>query len=499
MRDPMRLVARIFLFGGIACGVLFVGLTVEQLLFQNRAAIAPGEIVRIDRGQEVTGTRLERGGNPGRFRVIRFAPEGEAPREVQLGTFCLAVCHVGARVMVRYDPADPDRAQIVGEPGSWAYVMGAALFALVWTGLGGGALASDRRMRARMADATAQWRVPARILGIREGHDPIGPHWIVEAEGFDRRHGETRVFRSERVGHDPSPRLAGREAVMVFLTGGESGRGYRMDLDAPVVAAPSGTVAAAALGTAMGGKARPPPRWLPGGIMLLGLLLLAGAGAAVHAELAFRRIAVETDGWIVRMVERVSREDGRITRRYAPVFAFTLPDGRQIEIESATATDPPCCRSGDAVRVRYDPADPHRASMTGFMESWFLPLVLALMGLGSLFLGVVARLAMRNTRRRGAKAGEASGTEPETPPPFEARAVLVGLRQEQGRRGARWIVQARWTDPEGGATRNFESDPLPFDPVPQMTHMSHVLVAFDPALPDGPYRMNLDFLRPPSP
>jgi len=497
MRDPMRLVARIFLFGGIASGVLFVGLMVEQLLFQNRAAIAPGEIVRIDRGQPIALTGPERGGSPGRFRVIRFAPEGEAPREVQLGTFCLAVCHVGARVMVRYDPADPDRAQIVGEPGSWAYVMGAALFALVWTGLGGGALVSIRRMRAHMAEATAAWRVPARILGIREGRDPLGPHWIVEAEGFDRRHGETRLFRSERIGRDPAPRLAGREAVMVFLTGGESGRGYRMELEAPVQAGPS--VAPAARRGAAGGEARPPPRWLPRGMMLLGLLLIIGAGAAIHAEFAFRRIAVETDGRIVRMVERVSREDGRITRRYAPVFAFALPDGRRIEIESATASDPPCCRTGDAVRVRYDPADPLRAYMTGFMESWFLPLILALMGFGSIALGAVARLFMRDTRRRGAKAGEASREEPEAPPPFEARAALVGLRQEPGRRGARWIVQARWTDPQSGATRHFESDPLPFDPVPQMTHMSHVLVAFDPALPDGPYRMNLDFLRPPAP
>ena len=61
----------------------------------------------------------------------------------------------------------------------------------------------------------------------------------------------------------------------------------------------------------------------------------------------------------------------------------------------------------------------------------------------------------------------------------------------------RWMVQARWQDPRSGVQRLFESEPLPFDPVPQMRQMRTVQVQFDPSVPDGPYWMDLSFLEPP--
>jgi hypothetical protein len=65
------------------------------------------------------------------------------------------------------------------------------------------------------------------------------------------------------------------------------------------------------------------------------------------------------------------------------------------------------------------------------------------------------------------------------------------------RDGPRWVIQARWTDPRSGVARLFESEPLPFDPVPQMRDMTMVQVRFDPSRPDDPYWMDLSFLRAP--
>ena len=229
-------------------------------------------------------------------------------------------------------------------------------------------------------------------------------------------------------------------------------------------------------------------RLLPWPLVLLGLGLLAGAGFAAWSELEFRKIAVETDGRVVEMIAHTSRDsDGRSSRTYTPVFTFNLPSGKEVRVEGSVASNPPCCSVGEAVRVRYDPARPERAAMVGFMDSWFLVVLLG--GMGAVFTGF-GFLARRLVRRRAQAVG-AAGDLPAFAVP------LAGLRREATARGMRWILQARWSDPRGGPPRMFESEPLPFDPVPQMRRMTTVQVQFDPARPDGPYWMDLSFLADP--
>lgn len=248
-----------------------------------------------------------------------------------------------------------------------------------------------------------------------------------------------------------------------------------------------GTISA---GTGMRTGRRPAPRWLLWPFIGIGVLLLAGAGFAAWSELEFRRIAAETDGRVVRMLAETSRDsDGRRSTTYRPVFAFTLPDGREVQVEGSVASSPPCCSVGEAVRVRYDPARPQRAAMVGFLDSWLLTLILG--GIGAAFSGL-GLLGLRFAGRRAEMAAVAAGL-PAIPVP------LAGLRQEATSAGTRWVVQARWTDPRGGAARLFESEPLPFDPVPQMRRMTTVMVRFDPGVADGPAWMDLGFLQAPAP
>jgi hypothetical protein len=105
----------------------------------------------------------------------------------------------------------------------------------------------------------------------------------------------------------------------------------------------------------------------------------------------------------------------------------------------------------------------------------------------------VVGLGVRRVARPGAGA-VALPIQAAAPPRAMTFAVpLAGLRREAGH----WFVQARWADPRSGVQRVFESEPLPFDPVPQMRSMTSVQVAFDPSVPDGPYQMDLSFLREP--
>jgi hypothetical protein len=184
--------------------------------------------------------------------------------------------------------------------------------------------------------------------------------------------------------------------------------------------------------------------------------------------------------------------DGRRSVTYRPAFVFNLPSGKEVRAEGSVASNPPCCRVGDAVRVRYDPAQPERAAITGFMQSWLVTSILG--GMGLLFAGIGAM--MRRVTRPHVAVVLTDG-QPVNTTTFAV--PLAGMRREGSGAGARWIVQALWAAPRSGVQRLFESEPLPFDPVPQMRQMRTVQVSFDPGAPDGPYWMDLSFLREPDP
>lgn len=235
-------------------------------------------------------------------------------------------------------------------------------------------------------------------------------------------------------------------------------------------------------------------RIIPWILTLVGLGLLVGAGFAARSELSFRGIAVETDGRVVRMIAETDRSNGRTSRTYRPVFAFNLPDGKEIRAEGGVASNPPCCSVGDRVRVRYDPANPSRAQMTGFMESWLVTAILG--GIGIIFTG--AGLAVRRVVSRFAVTQGVAGAPVPRGNVMTFAVPLAGLRRDMTPQGMRWTLQARWQDPRSGVQRLFEGPPLPFDPVPQMRQMSAVNIQFDPGDPNGPYAMDLSFLVPPA-
>lgn len=245
-------------------------------------------------------------------------------------------------------------------------------------------------------------------------------------------------------------------------------------------------------------------RILPVLFLLLGMGLLAGAGYAAWREMEFRRGAVETDGQVVEMLTRLSRDRDRGTTSYTyvPVFVFTLPDGTKRRVQGGVSSNPPCCTVGETIRIRYRPEAPERAQMTGFMESWFVATLLG--GIGLVF--VLVGWAVRHVGPAAPVRMMPPGQVPVWPAPIGGPAgamtfqvPLVGLRREAGPGGERYILQARWSDPRSGVQRLFESPSIPFDPVPQMRAMSSVNVAFDPGDPGSAYAMDLSFLVPPAP
>lgn len=65
----------------------------------------------------------------GYLPVVRFRPPGRDPVTVTGRERRPAAHATGTQVQVRYDPADPGRAEIVGQPGSRLIVTGGAVIA----------------------------------------------------------------------------------------------------------------------------------------------------------------------------------------------------------------------------------------------------------------------------------------------------------------------------------------------------------------------------------
>jgi len=196
------------------------------------------------------------------------------------------------------------------------------------------------------------------------------------------------------------------------------------------------------------------------------------------------------------------------------VIAFRTTDGRDVRItEQRRLLHSPEFWLGQTMPVRYRPEAPEAATLGDTAELLVPPLIA---GVITALWGAIWAMLLRGSvlyRRRRARGGGGRAQPLEQPrrrPKRWKRAVagvpagggtsvtarLVGLRREDTAEGPRWIVQAEATDPRGGAERLIESDPLPFDPVPQMRDATTVRVVFAGGARDAA-RMDLSFLRRP--
>jgi Protein of unknown function (DUF3592) len=97
-----------------------------------------------------------------------------------------------------------------------------------------------------------------------------------------------------------------------------------------------------------------------------GLIALQGI-RSVRAARTFERIAQRADGELLDVRYETVGPAGNSSRQSIPVVRFTLPDGRTVQTEARMGTGPGFKVKGSEVTVLYDPADPRRARIEGFM------------------------------------------------------------------------------------------------------------------------------------
>jgi hypothetical protein len=120
-------------------------------------------------------------------------------------------------------------------------------------------------------------------------------------------------------------------------------------------------------------------------LLILGPVLLVYAVISYFRTKRFVSNSVEVEGVVVRM-ERTYSGSRFATYDYAPVFSFTAGDGREYTLTSDIASSPPGFFVGEHIRVRYDPANPDKARIHTFFQTWGQTAISGLVGLG--FLGV---------------------------------------------------------------------------------------------------------------
>lgn len=169
-----------------------------------------------------------------------------------------------------------------------------------------------------------------------------------------------------------------------------------------------------------------------------------------------------------------------------PSVRFTTATGEPIFFRGEVCSNPPVFGLGDPVEVLYDPEDPSRASVNGFLENWFVSLVLG--GIGSVFLLISSFFIFPPllARRRAAYLSR-HGTA------VFAELIEVRRNERLSVNGMHpWHIVAQWVDPATGKLHRFTSADLWFDPSPYIIR-EQVQVFIDPRKPRR-YSMDTSFL-----
>lgn len=109
---------------------------------------------------------------------------------------------------------------------------------------------------------------------------------------------------------------------------------------------------------------------ITGGIAAVGFLTVVIGGAMLASRFRFRQRADMAQGTITALRAVAAGGSGAAVSGmgtglvYRPTVRFTTADGQTLEVESRTGTNPAPGEVGNAVTVRYDPADPSRFSLT---------------------------------------------------------------------------------------------------------------------------------------
>lgn len=225
---------------------------------------------------------------------------------------------------------------------------------------------------------------------------------------------------------------------------------------------------------------------------LIGLGFLIGSGIAFLSTKSFIRTAIETEGVVIELEYRESRDsDGSISRAYYPVVEFT-PEGagERIRFTSNTGSNPPAYREGDPIAVLYQPNNYYKVRIKSFFGLWGLSVIFLFMGavfggIGGAFLAfIMVKSGRAAWLRKNGTLVRAELTEVIR----NYNVKINGVSPYQ--------LLLTYYDNSSGLTHTFKSDNIYDNPEPYIrtNGISIVNVLVDPQNPQR-YQVDLNFLE----
>jgi hypothetical protein len=243
-----------------------------------------------------------------------------------------------------------------------------------------------------------------------------------------------------------------------------------------------------------------------------GVVTLVVGLAAVNQR-HFVASAKPAQGTVVTLL--TERHDSKT--RYRPEVQFTAPDGQPVKFRSSMSSSPAAYRVGEAVDVLFDPANPRKAEIDDFKTLWLGPVIGGSMGLLFLILGAfIAAKGLRAVKKilwlkKSGRLIETEFQKVETvggpavipveagQPPTPAYQQVLGAGAKMfttstSRRRPRYYQILSLGTEDGGAKREFLSEPLLKDPSAKLMTGQKIGVYVDPQ-DYGEYYMDLAFLK----
>lgn len=130
----------------------------------------------------------------------------------------------------------------------------------------------------------------------------------------------------------------------------------------------------------------------------IGLSLIVGAGICAAFVAQSHSSDSHADGTVVELVP----SGGGSSSRYRARVEFATSAGTHIRFLSSISSNPPPAKVGEHIDVRYDPENPHDATINTYWQVWFLPTLLAIIGAPFLLVGTGFAIITRTHDKRGA-------------------------------------------------------------------------------------------------
>ena len=185
---------------------------------------------------------------------------------------------------------------------------------------------------------------------------------------------------------------------------------------------------------------------------LIGVAMLAGAALALSSTLSFRSNSKRAEGVVVDL--DWSKGGAK------PVVEWRDSKGGVHRVTGGVSSRPPSWSKGEKADVRYDPGNPDHARIDGFLENWFVAMILGI--LGTVFTGVGAGFGIYGwVQKRNREWLRVNGQR------IQAKFTGVDLNRGLKVNGrSPWVLTAQWQDPKSGLLYAFRSESIWFDPSP---------------------------------